>query len=138
MKKTSLFIFIGLFVMAASTVSYGQDTLPDGLGKELQDPKKLRAIIENGDPRFVIVDVRGEHSYASGHIPTAINMPTTWTKGIKHIKDPPEKDKYLILYCYRSGGLARFAEGRLRTAGYKYMLVWGGITKWPYKLERSD
>ena len=113
-------------------MSYGQDTLPGGIGKELQDPKKLKAVIESGDPKFVIVDVRPEYAYESGHIPTAINIPRGF---ISDVKNPPPKDKYIILYCY--GGLTSPGAGeRMLADGYKYIFVWGGITDWPYDLEK--
>ena len=90
-----VFLIIIVFIMAAGTVSYGQDTLPGGLGKRLKDPKKLQAIIESGDPKYVIVDVRPESQYKRGHIQTAINIPGGITS---NMKNPPEKDKYIIIY----------------------------------------
>lgn len=131
MKKPLLLTTVSL--LAASPVSYAQDTLPGGLGKQLQDPKKLKAIIESGDLKFVIVDVRPESTYESGHIPAAINIPRGFTSDIKN---PPEKDKYLILYAYYEE-LSQVAGERLIADGYKYIFVWGSIRDWPYKLEKS-
>ena len=55
---------------------------------------------------------------------------------IRDVKNPPSKDKYIILYCY--GGLSSPAAGeRLKAKGYKYIFVWGGITDWPYELVTS-
>ena len=107
--------------------------MPDDLGKEIGTPEGLKKVIDGKDMRFVIVDVRAENTYQMGHIPTAINIPNGF---ISDIKSPPLKDKYLILYCY--GGMTSPAAGeRLKNDGYKYIYVWGGVSDWPYELEKS-
>ena len=132
MKKI-LFLTI-LSLLAFNTSSWAQsDTLPDNLGKKVSTPEGLKKVIDSKDPKFAIVDVRPEYAYDKGHIPTAINIPRGF---ISDTKNPPLKDKYLILYCY--GGLTSPAAGeRLQADGYKYIFVWGGITDWPYELETS-
>jgi rhodanese-related sulfurtransferase len=133
MKKALLLITV--LLLAVSVVSYGQDTFPGGLGKELQDPKKLKAIIESGDPKYVIVDVRDERQYKKGHIPTAINI---FDGKTSKMKKPPAKDKYIIIYC-NAGVSSHFAAKTMIADGYKYVLDWGGIWGfWPYKLEKSE
>jgi rhodanese-related sulfurtransferase len=133
MKKAFLLITVSL--IAASTVSYGQDTLPSGLGKELLDSKKLKAIIQSGDPKYVVVDARTEREYKEGHISSSINIPWGITS---NMKNPPGKDKYIIIYC--NGGVrSRHAAKKMLADGYKYVLDWGGIFGfWPYKLEKSE
>jgi len=133
MKK--LFIILMISILAVSTVSHAQDTLPSELGKELQNSEKLRAVIESGDPRFIIVDVRSEYQYKSGHIPSAINIPSGVTS---NMENPPQKDKYIIIYC-NTGVDSQFAAEKMLEDGYKYVLDWGGICgHWPYDLEKSD
>jgi rhodanese-related sulfurtransferase len=131
--KNILFLMI-LSLFAVNTSSWAQsDTLPKDLGKEVNTPQGLKKVIDSKDPRFVIVDVRPESAYNMGRIPTAINIPGGL---ISDIKNPPPKDKYIILYCY--GGLTSPAAGeRMLAEGYKYILVWGGITGWPYEIETS-
>jgi rhodanese-related sulfurtransferase len=51
-------------------------------------------------------------------------------------KDPPSKDKYLVVYC-RGGMKAPVACEKLQADGYKHVFVWGGIVKWPYPREVS-
>lgn len=83
--------------------------------------------------RFVIVDVRPKISYNMGHIPTAISIPNGF---ISYSKNPPPKDKYIILYC--NHGIFTPAAGEtILAAGYKYIFDWGGIKDWPYELETS-
>jgi phage shock protein E len=132
MKKILFLMILSLF--AVNTSSWAQsDTLPKDLGKEVNTPQGLKKVIDSKDPRFVIVDIRPESAYNMGHIPTAINIPRGF---ISDIKNPPPKDKYIILYCY--GGLTSPAAGeRMLAEGYKYIFVWGGITDWPHELETS-
>ena len=133
MRKALLMIIIS--IIAVSTISYGQDTLPGGLGKELQDPKTLKAIIESRDPKYVIVDVRPESQYKQGHIQTAINIPGGKTTDMKN---PPEKDKYIIIYC-NAGVMSQYGAKKMLEDGYKFVLDWGGIWGfWPYKLEKLE
>ena len=132
MKKILFIMILSLFVV--NTSSWAQsDTLPNDLGKKVSTPEGLKKVIDSKDPKFVIVDVRPEHAYQMGYIPTAINIPRGF---ISDIKNPPSKDKYIILYCY--GGRTSRAVGKKMLAdGYKYIFVWGGITGWPYELETS-
>jgi rhodanese-related sulfurtransferase len=103
------------------------------LGKTISSPEGLKNIIDSKDTKFVIVDVRNESAYNNGHIPTAINIPRGF---ISDIKNPPTKDKYLILYCY-GGQTSPSAGERLQADGYKYIFVWGGIAAWPYEIKSS-
>lgn len=130
MKRLS-FVALLLFLPLAPLAWAQTDTLPEGLGKEIQSPEGLRKIIERKDPRFVIVDVRSPAEYKEGHIPTAINSPDGVTA---NLKNPPSKDKYLVVYC-RGGMKAPVACEKLQADGYKHVFVWGGIVKWPYPRE---
>ena len=131
--KKAFFVLILVLITVGYVFGTGLDTLPNDLGKKVESPEGLMKIIESKAPRFVIVDVRSEQAYQMGHIPTAINIPRGFTSDIKN---PPRKDRYLILYCH--GGLISQAAGeKLQADGYKYIFVWGGITGWPYELETS-
>ena len=132
MKKILFLMIISLFSINTSLWAQS-DTLPNDLGKKVSTPEGLKKIIDSKDSKFAIVDVRPESAYDKGHIPTAINIPRGF---ISDTKNPPPKDKYLILYCYH--GLTSPAAGeRLQADGYKYIFVWGGIADWPYELEAS-
>jgi rhodanese-related sulfurtransferase len=123
-----------LLVLPLSLSTWAQtDTLPEGMSKDIRTPEGLRALVERKDPRFVIVDVRSPEEYAAGHIPTAINIPGGVTADMK---DPPAKDKYMVVYCH--GGRKSPAAGEKMLAdGYKQVFVWGGILGWPYAREVS-
>lgn len=139
MKKT--FVLTIVLLIATSTASYGKDTLPEGIGEKLKDPKNLKAVIDSGDSKYVIVDVREESEYKEGHIPTAINIPRGNTS---NMKNPPEKDKYIIIYC-DVGVRSYLAAIKMHSDGYKFVLDWGGIRKglfsglrWPYELKKIE
>ncbi|MFC1580992.1 rhodanese-like domain-containing protein [Thermodesulfobacteriota bacterium] len=74
-------IFIGFLAMAvivclqAPIIADSDTFFPEGLEEEVNTAEKLKNIIDNGDPRFVIVDIRSQASYRMGHIPTAICIP---------------------------------------------------------------
>ena len=132
MKK--IFFIMILLLFAGNISSCGQtDTLPNDLGKKVRSPEGLKKVIDSKDPKFVIVDVREGSEYYRGHIPTAVNIPGGI---ISDTKNPPPKDKFIILYC-NIGHRSEEAGKRMLADGYKYILNWGGIMDWPYKLEAS-
>lgn len=132
MKTTLFLVIISFFTLSSSTWAQS-DTLPNSIGKNVSTAEGLKKIIDNQDPRFVIIDVRRESSYNMGHIPTAINIPFGFISDAIH---PPSIDKYVIIYC-NHGLITKSAGERLRADGYKYIFDWGGITDWPYELETS-
>jgi len=140
MKKAFLLSLVSL--MAVTTVSLAVDTFPKGLGKELMDPAKLKAVIDSGDPKYVVVDIRTESEYERGHIPSAICIPYGRASDVKN---PPDKKNYIIVYC-NTGVRSQHAAEQMLDDGYRYVLDWGGIWKdmlstemrWPYKLETSE
>ena len=132
MKRILFFMILSLFVVNISSCVQ-TDTLPNDIGKKVSSPKGLKKVIDNQDLEFVIVDVRSETEYYNGHIPTAINMPGGI---ISDTKNPPPKDKYIILYC-TAGLRSEEAAKRMLADGYKYVFNWGGIMDWTYKLEAS-
>jgi rhodanese-related sulfurtransferase len=132
--KRVFFSLIPLLILATSISWAESDTFfPDGLEKEVNTAKKLKNIIDNDDPRFVIVDIRSKAAYRIGHIPSAICRPEGLTS---KMKNPLGKDKYIILYCY-SGGSAYAARLNMLKEGYKHVYPWGGTFGWPYPLEKS-
>lgn len=133
MKRLSFIVLLLALPFSASAWAQA-DTWPDGLGKDIRTPEGLQKIIERKDPRLVIVDVRPPAEYAAGHIPTAINIPGGITADIK---EPPSKDKYLVLYCH--GGMKSPAAGeKMRADGYSQVLVWGGIMNWPFARDTTS
>ncbi|MBR5926345.1 MAG: rhodanese-like domain-containing protein [Firmicutes bacterium] len=78
---------------------------------------------------FVIVDVRRQDEYDSGHIPGAILIPNESID-----KTPPEElpdfDQTILVYC-RSGNRSKQAAQKLADMGYTDIREFGGINTWP-------
>ena len=85
-----------------------------------------------GDGAYRIVDVRPEGKYATGHIPTAMNLPNGNLDGGK---TPPPKDKLIIVYC-ETGGRAQVAAKKMAKAGYAHIYNWGGFGNWTFPPEK--
>jgi rhodanese-related sulfurtransferase len=95
-------------------------------GQEYKTTEALLDLIETESEPYVLVDVRTPQEFATGHIPTAVNIPH-----ISIAEQPPtdDKDALIILYC-RSGSRSTVAEQALRKAGYKRIVNFGGILDW--------
>lgn len=86
------------------------------------------------DDGHVIVDVRGQDEYDSGHIPGAINIPN------ETIRDSmpdglPDLDQIILIYC-KSGMRSRKAAKKLNDIGYKNIYEFGGINDWTGEIVR--
>ena len=76
------------------TTPAAQETAPQGDGVRRITPEEVRAALAKGEA--VIVDVRGEGSFETGHIKGAISMPTD--KLLSRVSELP-RDKMIITYC---------------------------------------
>lgn len=74
----------------------------------------------------LLVDVRTEEEYASGHLDGALLIPYQQIVQQFAARDIP-KDQPVVLYC-RSGNRAGIAERALREAGYTELFNAGGFT----------
>lgn len=77
---------------------------------------------------YIILDVRTEEEYASGHIPNAINIPNE-VIGSEEIPELPDKDQLILVYC-RSGNRSKQASKKLANLGYTNVVEFGGIMDW--------
>lgn len=77
---------------------------------------------------FVLLDVRTQEEYVSGHIPGAICIPNE-TIGSEEIPELPDKDQLILVYC-RSGNRSKQASQKLAEQGYTNVVEFGGINGW--------
>ena len=103
----------------------------------------------------IILDVREQDEYDSGHIPGAVLLPVnsideTRAAQVIPTKDTtvlvgsidedtaaeviPEKDSTVLVYC-RSGNRSKTASSALAELGYTNIYEFGGINTWPYETE---
>ena len=82
----------------------------------------------------VILDVREQHEYDSGHIPGAVLLPVgTITQGTAAAVID-NLDTVILVYC-RSGNRSKTASQALVELGYTNVYEFGGINTWPYDIE---
>ena len=96
-----------------------------GITREVEDLKKL--------PGAVLLDVRTEDEYRTGHIPGGINIPVERMADIE--KNVDDRDTPVFIYCLR-GTRSRRAAGILRNLGYTNVRSIGGIASYKGELEK--
>ena len=82
----------------------------------------------------VILDVREQHEYDSGHIPGAILLPVSTITEETAAAVIDELDTVVLVYC-RSGNRSKTASQALVDLGYTNIYEFGGINDWPYEVE---
>lgn len=114
-----------LFLIAAVFFS-GAVSLAAQPAQEYTTTEELQQLIENDTNEYLLIDVRTEEEYNSGHIPTAIHIPHT-----EIVENVPagEKDDLIVVYC-RTGARAGRALEALQEAGYTNVYNFGGIIEW--------
>ena len=101
---------------ASENVSYQQIT-----------QEKAKEMMQ-ADDGHIIVDVRRQDEYDSGHIPSAILIPNE-SIGTEQPKELPDLDQVILIYC-RSGRRSKEASQKLADMGYTYIYEFGGIIDW--------
>ena len=82
----------------------------------------------------IILDVREQDEYDSGHIPGALLLPVGTIDEETAAEVIPEKDSTVLVYC-RSGNRSKTASSALAELGYTSIYEFGGINTWPYETE---
>ena len=101
--------------------AYQQITQEDA--KEMMDTQEV-----------IILDVREQAEYDSGHIPGAVLLPVGTIDETTAAEVIPEKDSTVLVYC-RSGNRSKTASSTLAELGYTNIYEFGGINTWPYDTE---
>ncbi len=94
-------------------------------------PEKAKARIDSGD-EVIILDVRTDAEFRSGHIPGSILIPN---ESIAKTRPEllPDLDAEILVYC-RSGNRSAQAAKKLIAMGYTKVYDFGGINNWPYEI----
>ena len=82
----------------------------------------------------IVLDVREQSEYDSGHIPGAVLLPVGSIDEETATAVIPEKDSTVLVYC-RSGNRSKTASSTLAGLGYTNIYEFGGINTWPYEIE---
>ena len=111
-------------LMAALLAACGASSKPSY--RQITGDEAAQMMQEETD--FVLLDVRTQEEYASGHIPGAICIPNE-TIGSEEIPELPDKDQLILVYC-RSGNRSKQASQKLAEQGYTNVVEFGGINGW--------
>ena len=76
----------------------------------------------------IILDVREQSEYDSGHIPGAVLLPVGSIDEETAAAVIPEKDSTVLVY-------SKTASSTLAGLGYTNIYEFGGINTWPYEIE---
>ena len=106
---------------AAASGSYQQISQEEA--KEMMDTEEV-----------IILDVREQSEYDSGHIPGAVLLPVGTIDEATAAAAIPAKDSTVLVYC-RSGNRSKTAASALAELGYTNLYEFGGINTWPYETE---
>lgn len=94
-----------------------------GNGGSRIDGKRARDLISDG---AILVDVRSEGEFASGHVDGAVNVPV---QRIERLADKAARDKAIVVYC-RSGARSASAASTLKRLGFTEVHDLGSIANW--------
>ena len=94
--------------------------------------KEAKKIMDSGE-EHIILDVREQDEYDSGHIPGAILIPYTEIEN-RAEEILPDKEALILVYC-RSGRRSKIAAESLVGLGYTNIKEFGGIIDWTWELE---
>ncbi len=88
------------------------------------------------DDGHIIVDVRRQDEYDTGHIPGAILIPNE-SIGTEQPEQLPDKDQIILIYC-RSGRRSKEAAQKLADMGYTNIYEFGGIIDWTGEITTEE
>jgi rhodanese-related sulfurtransferase len=86
------------------------------------------------EPNHVLLDVREEEEYITGHAAGAVLFPLGLINASTAAAAIPSKDTLVLVYC-RSGRRSQQAVRQLMALGYDRVYDLGGLIGWPYGME---
>ena len=135
MNKKARLILLTAFVLLLTACSSGGQIMD---GEDMvrsytqisQDQAKEMIEKEDG---HIIVDVRRQDEFETGHIPGAICIPNE-SIGTEQPEDLPDLNQIILVYC-RSGNRSKQAAQKLFDMGYTNVYEFGGIIDWTGEIE---
>lgn len=125
--KRILPLFFSLLLLftgcGGSTADNSYQQITQEEAKEMMDTQEV-----------IVLDVREQNEYDSGHIPDAVLLPVGIIDEDTAAAVIPEKDSTVLVYC-RSGNRSKTASSALAELGYTNIYEFGGINTWPYETE---
>lgn len=85
----------------------------------------------DAEPEYLILDVREEEEYITGHADGAVLFPLDTIGAETAAEMIPSKDTLVFVYC-RSGRRSQQAVKKLVELGYTKVYDMGSLVGWPY------
>ena len=133
MKKRFIIFFAALCLLSGcgGEGSTQEETVVDTFQQISQEEAKT---IMSTNQNAVVLDVRTQEEYDSGHIKGAVLLPVDAITEESAQEVIPAKDTQVLVYC-RSGNRSVTASKALAQLGYTEVYEFGGINTWPYETE---
>ena len=128
--KRILPLFLLLLLLTGCGGTASNASSEDGYQQISQEEAKEMMDIQD----VIILDVREQDEYDSGHIPGAVLLPVGTIDEETSAEVIPETDSTVLVYC-RSGNRSKTASSTLAELGYSNIYEFGGINTWPYETE---
>lgn len=133
-KKVRLILLTAFVLLLTACSSGGQimdgEDMVRSYTQISQDQAKEMMEKEDG---HIIVDVRRQDEFETGHIPGAICIPNE-SIGTEQPEDLPDLNQIILVYC-RSGNRSKQAAQKLFDMGYTNVYEFGGIIDWTGEIE---
>ena len=120
-----------LFLLLALLTGCGSTAENTGTYTQISQ-EKAKQMMSQQD--VVILDVREQAEYDSGHIKGAVLLPVGTINETSAAAVIKNKDTVVLVYC-RSGNRSKTASQALVDLGYTNIYEFGGINTWPYETE---
>ena len=134
MKAGAAALIAGMILVTATgcSVDVSEHTVTIGDNPSVKAYKcisqqEAKNIMDSGED-IIILDVRRQDEYESGHIPGAVCVPNESITDVKP-EALPDPDQVILIYC-RSGNRSKQAAQKLFDMGYKRIYEFGGINTW--------
>ena len=133
-KKVRLILLTAFVLLLTACSSGGQimdgEDMVRSYTQISQDQAKEMIEKEDG---HIIVDVRRQDEFETGHIPGAICIPNE-SIGTEQPEGLPDLNQVILVYC-RSGNRSKQAAQKLFDMGYTNVYEFGGIIDWTGEIE---
>lgn len=137
MKKSVCVISVLMCIFLTACGNIADKKVSDEKGEKAMyeqiTAENAKSIMDSGE-EHIILDVREQDEFDSGHIPGAMLIPYTEIEN-KAETMLPDKDKLILVYC-RSGRRSKIAAESLAKLGYSNVKEFGGIIDWTYEVEK--
>lgn len=125
-KLLPIIMLLMLGGCAAVQPSFSKQTEKPNTYRQITMQEAVEMMAQEQD--YIILDVRTQQEYDTGHIPGAILIPNE-TIGTQEPAQLPDKSKLILVYC-RSGNRSKQAAEKLVKLGYTNIVEFGGISSW--------